>query len=417
MIRNKTCVFMLLAVTLINLHHSTYAMNMVRPYKFWYDPAPHYGTRWQIFVRPEHGFRCHGYDSCNRRVNIMQIWNCRQDALAMLNGFDICSEIGQKREQLDVSNNGTRGHFNVCADLDVDAGCTFAIRRTLPHNIMLGLYLPVYSMRLHNVRWTDLTSNKNEDDERVHEYLTDDFARNVCDLGCLSIGGWRRTGVGDVALVANWLQDFIQIRQILKNVRINARAGATFPTGLKYDPDKLMAFPFGYNKTSCFIFGGGLNLTFLTCVHAGFDIELRKPVGNSYISRIRTDQCQTDLLLLQKACVYHDYAFQQQYTLFGELFDQWSGCSIKLLYQLFKIGDDVLSVTGNNFSSRIANSAEYCQERVLHSFITMFNVDFSAIMNNTCHAVPTLSLYGEWPFRGKRYVACPIIGAVLNVDF
>lgn len=415
--RNQMYSYILLTGTLICSWCTLQAMNMVRPYKFWYDPAPHYGTRWQFFVRPENGFRVRGYNACNQRVNVMQVWQEQQNALAMLNGFDTNSEIGQKREQLDVVNDGVRGNFKVCADMDVEGGCTFALRRALPHNIMLGLYLPVYTIRLRNVCWMDKTLSITDDDHRVHEYLTDDFERNVCYFGKLSIGGWRRTGLGDIALVGNWLQDFIQTRPLLKNVRINARAGITFPTGLKYDPDKLLAFPFGYNNTACFIFGGGLNLTFHTCVHAGFDVELRKPAGSTYASRIRTDVCQTDLVLLQKACVYNDYAFQQQYTLYGELFDSRSGCSFKLMYQLFKIGDDQLSVLGNCFSTRIANYAEFAQERVLHSIITMFNYDFGAIMGNNCRAVPTVCLYGEWPFRGKRFVACPIVGAVINIDF
>lgn len=417
MIRYQLFRYIFAVSALVCSYHVLQAMNMVRPYKFWYDPAPHYGTRWQLFVRPEHGLRARGYDCCNNRVNVLQIWNAEQDALAMLDGFDISSEIGQKREQLDVSSNGVRGRFKACADLDVDFGCTFALRRALPHNIMLGLYLPFYTIRLHNVRWIDRTLNINEDDERVHQYLTDDFARNICELGQLSLGSWRRTGLGDLALVGNWIEDFIQPRPYLKNVRINARAGATFPTGLKYDPDKLIAFPFGYNNTACFLFGGGLNLTFFTCLHAGFDVELRKPIGNSFVSRIRTDQCQTDLLLLQKACVYHDYAFQQQYTLFGEYFNTWTGLSFKLMYQFFKIGDDLLSVFGNTFSSRTANCSEFHQERVLHSIITMLNFDAGAVMNSYCRAIPTVSLYGEWPFRGKRFIACPIIGAVIGVDF
>jgi hypothetical protein len=32
------------------LYTSVYGMNVVRPFKFFFNPSPHYGTRWQLFA-------------------------------------------------------------------------------------------------------------------------------------------------------------------------------------------------------------------------------------------------------------------------------------------------------------------------------------------------------------------------------
>ncbi|HML19449.1 MAG TPA: hypothetical protein PKD74_02620, partial [Candidatus Dependentiae bacterium] len=84
-------------------------MNVVRPFKFFFNPSPHYGARWQLFVQPEHGFKARGYNPSSCRVNVAHIWNPCENALTMLNGFDSECKAGQKRIQIDANSDGTRG--------------------------------------------------------------------------------------------------------------------------------------------------------------------------------------------------------------------------------------------------------------------------------------------------------------------
>jgi hypothetical protein len=392
-------------------------MNVVRPYKFFFNPAPHYGTRWQLFTLPEYGFNAKGYNPCSHHVNITQIWQPEESSLAMLNGFPTDSTIGQKRIQIDAEDDGTRGRFKVCANLTVDFGCTLAVRRTLPHNILLGIYLPFFTMQLKNVHWHDQTKQESAEDIRVHEYLTDDFKHAVSNLGCLDICSWRRTGFGDMAIVADWLQDFVQSQPVLRNVRINGRLGFTLPTGKKANTHEILAFPFGYNGTSAIIFGGGLNLALGPYSHFGFDVEIRSILGNTTCQRIKIDPCQTELLLLQKAKIYNDYAFEQQYTLYGELYDLVPHTTCKLAYQFFKRGDSSISVYGNKFSTKIATNAEQIQEKNWHEILLTASHDFGYLTRSHSNAVPSLALFAEIPFKGKRVVVCPTLGAIVNVDF
>ena len=153
MMTNQTLRYLTNIGIMLCLYNGISAMNVVRPFKFFFNPAPHYGTRWQLFARPEYGFDAKGFNHASCRVNVAQIWQAQENAIAMLNGFDCESSIGQKRIRVDANDDGIRGQFDVCADLNVDFGCTLAARRALPHNILLGIYLPFYTMQLKNVRW------------------------------------------------------------------------------------------------------------------------------------------------------------------------------------------------------------------------------------------------------------------------
>jgi hypothetical protein len=392
-------------------------MNVVRPFKFFFNPSPHYGTRWQLFVQPEHGFKARGYNAESCHVNVAHIWNPCENALTMLNGFDCACQTGQKRIQIDANSDGTRGTYTVCAELDVPFGCTFAARRTLPRNILLGIYLPVFTMKLRNVSWQNHTAYETAEDIRTHHYLTDNLAENIKTLGCLDICPWHRTGIGDLSIVADWLQDFVQGRPVLRNIRLNGRVGLTLPTGKKEDLNKILAIPFGYNGCPTILFGGGLNAALGSYCHIGFDVELRSIFGRTLYQRIKTNPAQTELLLLQKAKSYTDYSLEQQYTLYAEAYDLAPHTSFKIAYQFFKRGDSSVSLHGTCFSSAIAQSSEKIQEINWHAILVNATYDFGYLTREYVRAMPSLSLYTEIPYRGKRVIVCPILGATLNVDF
>src|SRR5207248_1373128 len=135
----------------------------------------------------------------------------------------------------------------VCGDLQMNFGSAFAARFFFANDWSLGLYLPVYQMKLKDVVFQDLTPNVDNLDKLVHELLTDHLAENVLQLGCLDIGDWKRDGFGDLTLLVEWFRDFYQNKQFLKCVRVNWRIGLGFPTGLRENPNLIFAVPFGYD--------------------------------------------------------------------------------------------------------------------------------------------------------------------------
>ncbi len=405
----------ILALCTISLHLN--AMNIVRTYQIFYNPQPLPFMHVDCFARFEHGFTARAYNFCSNRVNPLQLWGCDEDAISMLKGFCFDSEPAQLLNTINAPENCKRGHINFCGgDITADS-LMLAARGYLPHNIMLGFYLPIITMSLHNVSWHDNTELITEGDYRVRNYLTDNLAANMRRLGCLDIGRWRRTGLGDIQLIAEWWQDFYQPKPVLKNVRINARFGFGFPTGLRQDEDKLMAIPFGKDGAVTLMLAGGLNLLFSHYFHLGVDIQLQKPFGTTRLRRIKNHLDQTNLLLLAKVDAYRDFAIEQQYILYGEVTNIIRGWDFKIGYQYVKFGQDELSLLGNAFGTRIANTAEPLFDHTIHSALGLLSYTGSAF---TCHEhaiMPTASIFFEEPFNGTRSFACPMLGILLAADF
>jgi len=399
---------------LISLSFVTHcvAMNIVKPFDVFLRPQLREGKHFQIFGWGEYGFDAQGYDVCGDKVNVLRIWNKDQDALAMLNGFGPLTEAGKLRSRLGV-DDGVRGHF--CVDGDLQAtGATIAARYVFPYDVSLGLYLPVYSMKLDNVIWRDLTP---AGDNIIHENLTNNFPARVMELGCLDICGWKRTGIGDIMLVGEWQGAFEQHKPILKKVIIDGRLGLSIPTGLQRDEDKIFALPFGNDGAWSFMFGAGLDLVWADYVRGGFDVELNHIFGNRKERRIKTDLCQTDLLFLQKACSYKDYGLLQQFTLHVGLFKLYSGFSFDIGYRYTKHDDDTLTLESTCFSDKIANSAESLREWTAHQILLKADYDIGYHMSEDAAVIPSLGVYARVPFNGKRVALCPSIGVLFSLDF
>jgi len=409
----KKILMLALCTTSLHLH----AMNMVRPYKIFYNPQPLPFMHVDCFARFDHGFTAKAYDCCSNRVKPLAIWQCDQDALSMLKGFCFDSEPAQLLDTINAPEDCNRGHINFCGgDITADS-VVLAARGYLPHNIMLGLYVPIITMRLKNVSWHDKTELITEADYRVKHYLTDDLAANLQHLGCLNINGWRRTGLGDIQLIAEWWQDFYQPKPVLNNVRINARFGFGLPSGKRQDEDKLLAIPFGKDGAVTLMIAGGLNLLFSHYFHLGFDIQLQKPFGTTRLRRIKNHIDQTDLLLLPKVCTYRDFAIEQQYILYGEVTNIIRGWDFKIGYQFVKFGHDEISLVGNEFSPRIANISAPLFEHTIHSALGLLSYTGCAFNCHSHPIMPTASIFFEEPFNGTRSFACPTLGILLAVDF
>jgi len=373
--------------------------------------------RWQLAGYAETGYHhAHGFNEDGEHVNALRIWNNQQNALSMLEGVPFDSDIGQLRSALLDSNNGIRGRFNVSGDLKLDFNFSFASRVFFAQDWSLGLYLPVYKMRLTDVMFQDLTPNLDNYDKLVRELLTNNLAQNVKELGNLDIGGWNRHGLGDLALIIDWFRDFKQYKPFLKWVRVNWRWGITFPTGLRANEDLIFAVPFGYDGAFTMPFGLGLDLTLGTHFKTGFDVQLTQVFGNQRTLRVKTQEDQTELLLLNKAHAYRDYGLIQRFNLYVEIYRCLKGLSFTVGYQFLKQGETEISLTGQQFSNAIANTSRQLEEFTLHYVIAKATYDFG-VHRKFRKVRPEWSLYVRSPFNGKNVALIPAIGTVFSIDF
>ena len=411
--------FIFLSLTLV-INNSLNAMNIVNT--MWpYDTSirPTFDNRhwWQAAFYAEGGFHnAKGFDNEGSVGNPLRIWNCQQNALAMLEGFPKESAIGQLRSALLDSDNGIRGRFIVNGDLQLPFATAFAANLYFANDWRIGLYLPVYKMALKNVQFIDQTPNVDNLDKLVHTLLTDNLVENVRQLGCLNLGCWERTGVGDLTLLVEWFRDFPQYKPFLKMVRVNWRWGIGFPTGLREDEDLTFAIPFGYDGAVSMPFGLGLDLTLGKHFKCGLDVQLTQIFGHSRTRRIKTDLQQTELLLLEKTEVFKDSGLVQRFNLYAELYRFGKGLSFQILYQYLKQGDADFSLKTQEFSTNIANTSPRLDNFTMHHLIPKFTYDFDYHWPDG-RVRPELGLYMRLPFNGKNVALIPTIGAVASIDF
>lgn len=394
-------------------------MNILRPYDTLIRPYYDSDFPFQIALYGETGFgNTRAFDECGRINNVLKIWNCDQNSLKMLEGFDVTSAKGQLLIKLDANDDGIRGHFNVCGDLELNAAIAFAFRYFFYDNWSISTYLPAYSMQLKNVIWQDQTKNITAADMRVKQLLTNNFFPIVKKLGGeLNLQGWKRSGFGDLALFLEWYRDFPQAKPFLKNVRINWRLGLTFPTGRPWDEDEIFAVPFGFDKAFAIPFGLGLDITLGSYLKTGLDVQLTHTFGNTRDRRIKTQVDQTELLLLAKASAYKDFGLIQRFNLYVQFYKFLYGLSLKVGYQFFKQGDSELVLKSNTFSNTIANTAESLQEQTMHHMIVDVIYDFNEHFGDESRLRSELSFYARLPFNGKRVALVPAIGAVFSINF
>lgn len=397
---------------------SVRGMNLFEPYDTLIRPYYSAYKRLQIYATAEFGYSNFGKNCDGIRVNVLQIWNCDQDALAMLDGFDPDTPAGEKRIVLDADDNGVRGHFKVTGDLDLLASWSLNVRWFFHDTWSLGVYFPFYAMRLRNVCWRECTQNFTDQDLRVKQLLTDNFFANVCTLGNgLDLQGWTRVGPGDITTLLEWYRDFPQRKRFLRNARLNWRFGFSLPTGFREDEDKILALPFGYDGAIAMPFGVGLDLCLSRYVNIGADVQLTHIFGNTRTRRIKTTSDQTELLLLEKLCAYKDYGMTQRFNIYVEFFKFLKGLSFLVGYQFKKHGDDTLSFPSNAFSAQIANSAEKLQEWSMHHMIVRANYDFVVHTDYATQVRPQLEFFARLPFNGRRIAVTPTVGMLFSIDF
>ena len=414
----------IIALWLAMLTGSTaHAMNILRPYDTlirpdYPSPKPDRTVWWQPFFIAEGGVGDTGFDEDAHHVDVTKLWQCTQDSLAMLDGFPVESEISKKRIMIDANDDGTRGHFDVAGKLETSFAGAVALRSFFLRSFSLSAYLPFYVQELKKVAWCDLTKDLTDEDARTKAFLTDDIIAQVCELGDLDIGCWKRSGVGDLTLLLEWFDDFAQAKPLLRNVRVHARAGVGIPTGLRKDEDKILALPFGNDGAFSLPFGMGLDLTFVFHMRLGFNVDLMHTFGNTRCRRIQTDVDQTDLLLLQKEDVHKDFGLTQYFSLYSQVYQLFGGESLMLGYEFRKHGSDELAFNSKDFSPTVANMATHLKEWTMHQIIVRGDYDFGVHMDKEdAWVVPRISLYGRFPFNGKRVATNTMIGVTFALDF
>jgi hypothetical protein len=350
-------------------------------------------------------------------TNVLQLFCCQQNSLAMLNGLQGSSSVDQLITKINALPNGNRGLLRPFGEVKYEFNFSTKFRWQFAQDFYLMLSLPFYGMELKDVVWNDLTDGNEPEDDRIRECLTSKILKVTKEIGDLDIGPWKRRGLGDMALLIRWIRHFPQNKPMLRNVRVDWHTGFLLPTGKAEDPDKIFAFSFGIDKSVAIPFGLGIELNLGDYFFWGVDVSLFHQFGNTRTRRIKTDIDQTNLLLMQKARVYKNFGLSQQFSLYFGVQDLPRGLEMHVGYKYFKKGSDSLSVSGVTCSDIIANTALDLQSSTIHEMIVHATYDFGALMSDDHRARPFLGVFSRIPFNGTRSVAATTVGVLLHLDF
>ncbi len=412
---------MLLLTNMVGqLAASIFPINIFRPWDINLESDYWCDTNNQLMFYAEHGFDPRSYNGRHHKVPLMDIWQPTQNAIAMLKGFPAGSPETDFLINVldDPTDNGIRGHFRVTGEFDLPLSAGFAARFFLPHDFIINFYLPIYSMRLKNVHFADLTPQQTNEDIIVKEELTDQLTTRLAQFDSqLTISGWKRTGVGDFTSLVEWKRDLPQGKKYLKNVQLLGRFGVTFPIGLKKNEDEILSIPFGFDGSFGMIFGGGIQLNWFHHLRGGFEVEFWHLFGNTRNRRIKIAPEQTDFLFLAKANAFKDFGFTQVFNLYLQAYRFANGLSVAAIYQYMKHGDDKLALGTNEFSPTLVNSAESLQEWTMHQLILKGDYDMQCDLGNCSWLKPQFSFWLKFPFNGKRALMLTMVGGSVTFNF
>lgn len=372
-------------------------------------PRIHPKRNWQFGVTAEGMFNTKAHNESGDRVNVLQIWQPNQNSLTMLRGFNAESQIGKLASNLNVAtDNGVRGHEVPTANL-TGGMVNFTFKHRLPCNLTFNAALPLFSFRLKNVEWIDLTQSLTFADQLVKAKLTNNLASIVADLGdgLDILSGWEKTGVGDLQLTVDWYKTFKQHKPILKTVSLGLNAGFSLPSGVRQNEDLIMSIPFGNDGAFAFLFGGQIRVQWWQHLRGGITANFLEILGTTRARRIKTDPDQSDLLLLAKAQTRKGWGFTQQFLLHLEAVELADYFALRTTYSYMKHNQDRLSILDESYSGEIANTALSLQEWTQHY-----------IMLSLKYEGPLYAeIFYKYPFNGKNTLQSELFGCSLAWNF
>lgn len=361
------------------------------------------------------------------KTDLLSLYNCGESTIAMLKGQCQSSCATKLLEQLSAAvspfgDDGSRGRIRLFAEyeewnLNFHNRLNFAIPG-ISGNFHTALHIPVRHRAFKDVRWADQTKEVFSTDLVVKELLSSCAPAHLQSLGNLSIGNVSETGIGDIALMFGWHEDFFRVRENLKNVRLSFRAGVSAPTGSRRDIDSILSLPLGLNGAWSLPASLAIDMSFAYDVRLGLEFELRTTFDETRQRRVKTDRCQTDLFLLNTACTRKQFSRVWKFNLYGGFEDIYnSGLSVFMHYQYAKRDEDTLfAKDSNELNHAIINSASHLDQWSMHNLVFQARYDGSHLCKKS-FVMPQVSFFYKIPVGGRRCITAHTIGVQCALNF
>lgn len=399
----------------------TAPLGFLEPYNFMIEAEPIYGkSKFQWTVLTELSYDSQSFNEEGDIVNALQIYEPQQNVFGLFQGLGTTSQYNQFINSLAGGagggvNNGENGMFTPTGTFD-GAQVAFLGSYLFHPHCYFKISVPVYKINLTNVNWSYSGNNETFGGQAIQTEIVNNFATLAQQDFNLSVGDWSESGLGDVALLLDYIADYSQGRTLLRNVRIHLRLGLTLPTGIQADENQVMSIPFGHDGSVGLPFGGGLDINLGRYFQCGFRGEFLYLWGNEKLRRVASFPTQTSLLIPQLTMAYKEYGFIQQFDLFVQAYNVAGGLSAKLAYEYYKKGQDQISVQVPGFNYTVMNAGPKLDEETRHNLIAMVSFD-SAFLRSCDKIHPQASVFVNMPFNGSFTSLLSSVGLQMALDF
>lgn len=395
-------------------------LGFLEPYNFMIESEPLLAkSAWQWNFFTQTSFDTKSFDGQGLPVNALQIYEPRQNILALFQGFQD-SKFNQMINGIaggagGGADNFENGFFIPTGDF-TGYQVAFLSSYRFHNNCYFKVSLPAYNLQLSNVVWDYSGTDTTFSGQQIESELVTNFLTDAQDLFGLSLQGWKTSGIGDLAMLLDYIGDFPQGRTVLRNVRVHGRLGLTFPTGQLANENWLMPQALGADGSVTMPFGGGLDINLGRYFQCGFRGQFSYIWGNLKERRIPTFYSQTTLLYPTVMPTYKNYGITQLFDLYGQIYNPVGGLSFKVAYEYFFKSMDTLSVARTGVDYNIINLNLNLDEVTRHNFICLLSFD-SAFLDKHDKIHPQLGVYVNIPFNGSFATLASTLGVQLSLDF
>lgn len=396
-------------------------LGFLEPYNFMLESEPLLPQRkWQWNFFTQTGFNTQSFNADGLPVNALQIYESQQNLLGLFQGVGPQSSFNQLVNSLAGGsgggvNNSQNGLFTPTGDFSGYQVAFLSSYRFHQH-CYFKVSLPVYNLQLSNVQWTYTGNNTTFSGEQIETELVNSFMTDAQDLFGLSLGGWKTSGLGDLAMLLDYIGDYPQGRSVLRNVRVHFRLGLTFPTGQLANENLVMSQALGSDGSMTMPFGGGLDINLGRYFQCGFRGQFSYIWGNAKERRVQTFPGQTTLLYPSTLSTFKNHGITQTFDLYAQIYNVISGLSFKTAYEYYFKAQDTISVNSPGFNYQILNTNLNLDEITRHNMILLLSFD-SAFLEKHDKIHPQIALFVNLPFNGSFTTLASTAGVQLSLDW
>jgi len=291
----------------------------------------------------------------------------------------------------------------------------FSIIQNFDYGFFLGAYLPVRSLEISCISYTDLSSSSNAVEPNKNHpiwqaFLTD--FNNILSRYDLSICPWKKTGVGDLSILFGWTNNH-QDTKFLDFVDTALQIGVLLPTSKKKDLCNAFALPLGYDGHFGLPLVFDLAIGLYEWLTLDAHLDLLFLFNHTKEMRLRTSKEQNGFIKLALGSAKVKPGIRARAGL-GITADHFAGgLSAGAAYSYAYKGNDLVTPCDSCFDAFIASDDEMFRYWNMHTLHFKVEYDWT---KEGMRIGPRFGLFYNWCMRGKRIFKTNTGGAHFGID-